>query len=346
MRSRLEITHPAVVELRLRQDGVITRRQLFEAGAEPHDLQRLVRRREIRRIHPGVYVDHTGPLTRRQREWAAVLGAWPAALAGPSALPGPPPGRVHIAIARGRTVSAQDGVVVHCTTGLQQRVLWQRSPPRLRIDHATIDGMSAKIRVGDVAGAFADLARVVGSRQTTIERILATLEARSRVHGRTMIAGMLTDVRDGACSVLERGYRDRIERAHGLPRASRQYVSAATGATTFQDVRYERYSLVVELDGYAFHSGAAARDNDADRDLAEPGRHGCSHGARHLRLGVHHPVPHSRVDRDDPAQPRLAWHPAPLPGVPAAGPGPLTMWIQCTWRTGSTPQGLQWALRR
>src|SRR6478735_11003645 len=68
------------------QSGVVARRQLLASGALPHDIARLVRRRSLTRVHPGVYVDHTGAPTWRQRAWAACLYHWPAALAGPSAL--------------------------------------------------------------------------------------------------------------------------------------------------------------------------------------------------------------------------------------------------------------------
>ncbi|KUI19279.1 hypothetical protein AU192_05825 [Mycobacterium lehmannii] len=83
---------------------------------------------------------------------------------------------------------------------------------------------------------------------------------------------MLTDVRDGACSVLERGYLHRVERAHGLPRGERQIRSTATGRSTFQDVRYKRQGVVVELDGRAIHESPRDRDRDALRDLAELSR--------------------------------------------------------------------------
>ena len=65
------------------QDGVISRTQALECGLDDNDLERLLRRRELARIHPGVYVDHTGQPTRTQRAWAGVLFHWPAALAGP-----------------------------------------------------------------------------------------------------------------------------------------------------------------------------------------------------------------------------------------------------------------------
>ncbi|MEZ0579568.1 type IV toxin-antitoxin system AbiEi family antitoxin domain-containing protein [Nocardioides sp. MH1] len=64
------------------QDGVISRQQALAAGLAPHAIARLLRRREWAPVHPGVYVDHTGPLSWRQRAWAAVLACWPAALDG------------------------------------------------------------------------------------------------------------------------------------------------------------------------------------------------------------------------------------------------------------------------
>lgn len=269
MAHRFDIDSRAARDLRRAQDGVVALRQLHELGAQQHDIERMVRRRELCRVHRGVYVDHTGPLTRRQREWVAVLAVWPAALADESVLPGQSPGAICVAVGPGRTLQPPSGVRVRCIERLDERVRWQRSPPRIQLEHATLDVMSKRIRSDDIAGAFTALAQVVRSRETTVERVLATLDERARISGRALIREMLTDVRDGICSVLERGYRDRVERPHGLPRPSRQHGSRATGARTHQDIRYARYDLVVELDGYVFHSSPQARDHDAARDLAE-----------------------------------------------------------------------------
>lgn len=62
------------------QGGSVARSQLTGADAQPHDIERMLRRRELVRVLPGVFVDHTGPLTWTQRTWAGVLHAWPAAL--------------------------------------------------------------------------------------------------------------------------------------------------------------------------------------------------------------------------------------------------------------------------
>lgn len=73
------------VEALLRaQGGVISRRQIREAGGDDNLIERMLRRRMWRPVFSGVYVDHTGVPTEEQRCLAAVLYAWPAALAGES----------------------------------------------------------------------------------------------------------------------------------------------------------------------------------------------------------------------------------------------------------------------
>ena len=59
------------------QAGVLSRTQAFAHGATDNDIARMLRRREWAQVHPGVYVDHTGPLTRGQREWAAICTTRP-----------------------------------------------------------------------------------------------------------------------------------------------------------------------------------------------------------------------------------------------------------------------------
>lgn len=63
-----ELTHLLDV-----QAGVIARSQLTAVHARDHDIRRMVRRRELTLVHQAVYVNHTGPLTDKQRAWAAVL---------------------------------------------------------------------------------------------------------------------------------------------------------------------------------------------------------------------------------------------------------------------------------
>ncbi len=86
-----------------RQDGVASWSQLRAAGLQRHHLDRMLRRRELVRVHPRVYADHSGPLTWSQRAWAAVLHAEPAALCLDSAEPQADRSAViHVAVAAER----------------------------------------------------------------------------------------------------------------------------------------------------------------------------------------------------------------------------------------------------
>ena len=67
--------------------------------------------------------------------------------------------------------------------------------------------------------------------------------------------------------MLEHGYLDLIERAHGLPVGVRQNPRPTSAGGTLQDVSYEEWATIVELDGRVFHSSAEARSDDLDRDL-------------------------------------------------------------------------------
>lgn len=253
--------------LRWRQDGIIARRQIIELGGCDDDIRRMLRRRELTQVHPGVYVNHTGQLSRVQREWAAVLYYWPAVLAGDSALPDPTDRRIHIAVGLERRVQSRKGIVVHRTADLETRADWRAGPPRIYRELAVIAVMADHLKRDDVAEAFAVLARAC-HRSTSAEQVHAALNFLPRVPHRKLLAALITDRRDGACSVLERGWL-HLERTHGLPKGERQATSLATGHRTDQDVRYQEYGVVVELDGRGFHDSPEARDHDARRDLAE-----------------------------------------------------------------------------
>lgn len=245
------------------QCGVISRRQVLAAGLPDHHIRRMLRRREWARVHDGVYIDHTGPLNWRQRSWAAVLYAAPAALCMESAL-SDQGALIHVAVVRGRAMLAEPaGVRIHHLAHLDERVLWNVGPPRLRFEEAALDVACGAASEFD---AIAVLANACQSRRTTATRVLAALDARKRVPRRRWLRAVLVDIADGTCSVLERAYLQRVERAHGLPRAVRQRRSASSLGVSYRDAEYGQ-RLIVELDGRLFHDSATARNQDFERDL-------------------------------------------------------------------------------
>jgi hypothetical protein len=255
------------------QDGVVSRAQLVDAGCEPHDLERLLRRKELFVALPGVYVDHNGPRSWQQRSWVAVLACWPAALAGRSALradngPGmrgfDEDAPIEVAVSVDRTVGDKPGVRVRRRAGLDARTRWNASPPRVRYEEAVLDVIAGLQSEWDV---IETCAAAVRSRCTTADRLARALEARGRFPRRRWLAGVLSDVAAGTASVLEHGYLHRVERAHGLPPADRQRADRVSGRRIYRDAPYPAYGLVVELDGRLDHTALAERDDDLDRDL-------------------------------------------------------------------------------
>lgn len=256
-----------------RQEHVFTRTQVLDLGAPETQIRRMIRRREWAVVHPGVMVDHTGALTDRQREWAAVLHYAPAALTGHSALraAGVRTGRdgvgrdqpIEIAVDRCRRVQPIAGVIVTRMTDLEGRALAHTSPPRVRLEHAVLDLAAAAT---DDIGAVAVLADACQSRRTSARRLLTTLAERQRIRRRSLIERVLRDVDAGTTSTLEWLYLTRVERPH-LPGARRQRRFVQRGRTGYRDVEYPSWGLIVELDGRFGHSRAQDRWDDLERDV-------------------------------------------------------------------------------
>jgi hypothetical protein len=246
------------------QNEVISRQDLLDCGLRDHDIRRLVRRRELSVVHRGIYLTHTGHPTWEQRAWAAVLSCWPAALGGRSALPQPPTDApITVIVDLHRTVSAPAGVRVKRLANYDSEVGAHSYPPRQRPAYAALDAVSS---LGE-AEAYALLADLAQQRVVTTHGLREALRTRARVRRRRLLTELVNDLETGACSVLEREYLNRVERAHGLPAPERQVRETAAGQTAVRDVLYRRFGLIIELDGRAFHDNARGRDADSTRDL-------------------------------------------------------------------------------
>lgn len=262
------------------QNGVVSRRQVLNlAGESDATIRRRVLRREWVMFHPGVYLNHTGTPTWRQRAWAATLYSG-GALAGASALRAADgPGRrdhdegglIHIVIPGSRRVQERDGIRIERRETFGEVVQPNMSPPRTRVEHAAVD---AAAEAPTALGAIAILSDVVRSRRTTAERLLAVAGRRARLARRHLILGVLSDAAAGAASVLEMEFLRRVERPHGLPTALRQlrHVAPATttsgqGRVAYRDAALPDLRLLLELDGQLGHSTTVERDADFERDL-------------------------------------------------------------------------------
>ncbi|MGV3562748.1 MAG: hypothetical protein ACO1ON_05640 [Nocardioides sp.] len=279
----------SLLRLQRRQAGVMSRGQALSLGVDAVFVERMLRRREWVRVHDGVYVDHTGPLSQRQREWAALLRYPGSVLSAQAALSAAGlegdgrPRRVDLAVQHGRRVARTPGIVVTQLRCFESAALLEASPPRLRVEHAALLVASAATREDASVAVLAD---VVREGVTTTGRLLGALAAHPRLPRRALLREVLADVAAGAQSPLERRYLRDVERAHGLPRGERQVrevVRVVEGELlrwVVRDVRYRAQQALLELDGRIGHSAALDRWADLQRDLDA-----AVHGDLTLRAG-------------------------------------------------------------
>jgi hypothetical protein len=176
-----------------------------------------------------------------------------------------------------RNVKRIDGYRLHRLSHLQDKVKWNASPPRMKVEEAALDVAAA--RPTDF-GAIELLADVCQQGRTTAARILSAPEGRSRLRRRGWLGDVLRDIHAGTFSVLEHGYLARVERRHGLPAPRRQPSTRGDRGRIYRDVDHGEFDLCIELVGRLFHDTAGQRDRDLDRDLDA-----AVDGRRTVRLG-------------------------------------------------------------
>ena len=214
-----------------------------------------------------MYVDHTGPLTHDQRIWAAVLACAPAVICGPTLLaPDPTDPVVHVAIDASRRLATPAGVRLHRVRGLDRMAHWRTEPPRMRREDAVLLEVGAARDDLAVVRLLTDAAR---SRQIGAARLQDALPRHGHIRRHALVVALIRDLAAGVNSVLEWGYVERVERAHGLPTPTRQSPRRTAAGREFRDQEYVAFEVVIELDGRLNHDSWEAGNRDAGRDLAD-----------------------------------------------------------------------------
>jgi hypothetical protein len=283
--SRVDSDYAGLDEVARGQAGVVTRAQVFACGLSKAQLAGQVIAGRWQRIHRGVYATFNGPLPRRSVLWAALLRAGPGAVLSHETaaelvgLSERPSRRVHVTVPERRSPARIAGVVTHRATHAEVIRHPTRMPPQTRIEDTVVDLTQTAAHVED---AISWLARAIGSRLTTVPRLLARFQARPKLRWRALLYAALGDVEAGCHSLIELKYLRDVERAHGLPRSQRQARREAPSdvGSQYDDVRYRRYATRVELDGLAAHP-EHERWRDMRRDNAA-----VIEGDRVLRYGL------------------------------------------------------------
>lgn len=253
-----------IAALAARQHGVVTRRQLLAAGVSPDVLDRRLKARRLVRLHRGVY--RVGPVVApRAPEMAAVLACGDSAVLAhgsaamlwrmvPGGRPGDEPEVIH-----------PDGHP--CRPGIRVHRL-----RTLRVDEVTsLDGIPITTparTLYDLASTVAPreleraLAEALALRLTTLSAIRKLLKHHPRGRGTARLRALV----DAGHPALTRSEAE--ERMLALVRDARlDPPEVNVWVAGFEvDFLWRRERLVVEVDGYAFHSSPGAFENDHQRD--------------------------------------------------------------------------------
>jgi very-short-patch-repair endonuclease len=246
------------------QGGVVSSQQALAAGMTKAALVWRLRSGRWQQLHHGVYLLSSGSPVREATLWAAVLRSGPDAMlsfqtaAELAHLIDQPSNLVHVTLPTSRRLRPVSGLVIHVSRRADRIRHPSLLPPRTRIEDTVLD------LVG-VAASFDEacdwVTRACGRRLTTPDKLRTAMAARGRQRWRDLLGPLLAHG-DGLHSVLEFRYHRDVERAHCLPRATRQERAARGQRIQYRDASYRQYQVVVELDGRVAH-----RDDTRWRDI-------------------------------------------------------------------------------
>jgi hypothetical protein len=262
------LTRPAFLDLAERQDRVLSRAQIADLGLSRHAVLRRVRTEIWQQLGEHVVVLHSGPLSRRQQQWAAVLHAGPgAALAGLSALEaeglkGLARDRVDAVtrhgIGRRRLADARVEVRVHESRSYApELVLPESAPPRVTRVRAAVDEAAYG---GSPKWAHTVLAASVQQRLVTADDLAAELAGRPWLPRQAELLRTVSDVGGGSESLPELEFLRGL-REHGMPLPDRQRRVRLPAGHYVLDADYDACAVTVEINGVQ-HLTMAQRESD------------------------------------------------------------------------------------
>ncbi len=262
---------PRLLELARCQAGVISRRQAISAGMSRGAVEAKVASGRWPTIYRGAYATFTGPVGWTARLWAVLLYAGPGArLSHETAaellrLTDERSPAIHVMIPAERRIRPIAGAVIHRSSHLEQGWRFARGvPPHTLVEGTIMDLLDAATSLDDAVGWVAGAFQRNLTNEETLRRVMT---ARPRLRWRDRLEEVITMAASGTHSPLEFRYDLDVERAHALPSARKQVPFVKPDGTRgFRDRCYDRYGLIVELDGKQYHDDR--RDHDRHRDNA------------------------------------------------------------------------------
>ncbi|USQ78507.1 type IV toxin-antitoxin system AbiEi family antitoxin domain-containing protein [Ornithinimicrobium faecis] len=251
-----------------RQHGVISVQQALEAGLTPGTVRARSKGGQWQRLHRGVYLTHSGPVSDEAVAHGVLLAAGPDAVLGHDSVLWAwglqsVPSRWTVFVPHDRRRRVDGAVLVRL-----------RDMPRARHvnGYHVTSVQRAIVDLADLPGAVVDdiiavTAKACQKGFTAPERISMELASRRAHRMRRPLRLILGDVEEGVESLAEHRFLHRVVREHGLPGFVMQVVSGRSRA----DFLNEEFAVSAEVDGLAFHAGRFRSDRRRDRKASARG---------------------------------------------------------------------------
>ena len=261
---------PSLRRVIAEQAGMVSRQQLLRAGVSRTTIDSKSKHGRWQQVHAGVYGTFTGPVAWEAQLWAAVLYAGPGALLShetAAEVLGLTDRRcpvIQVTIPASRRVRPPEGMAIHRSNFDYPAWRPQRGmPPHTFYAETILDLVAAADNLDDVV---AWVSQGITRNLVSEAQLKSAVVARRRFRWRAQIDEVIGLVAGGSHFPLEFRYDRDVARAHGLPAATKQAKFAKPDGTKgFRDRCYQKYGLIVELDGGEFHP-AEERGRDRLRD--------------------------------------------------------------------------------
>lgn len=254
----------AAGRLAAQQHGVVTRQQLRAIGLTDHQITRAIRTARLQAVHRGVLAFGHGRLTQPGRWSAAVLACGPRAALGYRAaaahweLRSTSASSIEVVVPR-TARPVHRGVAVRCHPGMGTDEVVERDGIRVTTVARTVLDIAAVLPPGALRRAVAQADVLNRFDRRAVETLL---RRHPRHKGRVALQQLLATWTDPTMvrSPQEETFPDLCAR-FGFPRPA---MNAELLGMEVDAVFFD-HGVAVELDGYAFHSGAIQWENDHEK---------------------------------------------------------------------------------
>jgi very-short-patch-repair endonuclease len=253
-----------IAELAARQRGLVTRKQLLEIGLTPEAIDHWLRSARLHRLYRGVYaLGHAG-VTEGARELGAVLACGTGAVISHRSaawlwrlLPAAK-GDVEVTVA-GRDCRSRPGILVHRVRDLERRDVRKLGGIPITSPARTIFDVAAVVRRRELEQA---LAEAYARRLARRSDFVSLLARRSSLPGTRALRALLDD---GTPALTRSQAEERLLALIRRAELPAPEINVRIGRDEV-DFMWRDQRLIVEVDGFRFHSSRSAFEHDRRRD--------------------------------------------------------------------------------